>query len=218
MEVVLKEDIENLGHMGDVVKVKDGYARNYLLPRGLVVLANKKNLKALEHEQRMIAQRRERLTKEAQGISAKLAGVSLEFTAKAGEEGRLFGSVTTMDIEKALKEQGFDVERRRIVLDAPIKNVGDYEVPIRLRPEVMPSIKVKVVSEDQPEAEAQAAAADGQAEAVSAEAQPADVVAADAPSGHGEEPAVNVGEEVSKRASDYGRSNLESPGSASGER
>lgn len=183
MEVVLKEDIENLGHMGDVVKVKDGYARNYLLPRGLVVLANNRNLKALEHEQRMIAQRRERLTKEAQGISDKLAGVSLEFTAKAGEEGRLFGSVTTMDIEKALKEQGFEVERRRIVLDAPIKNVGDYEVPIRLRPEVMPSIKVKVMSEDQPEGgEAQTEAADGEAEAASAEA-----VGGEAPSSEGEE-------------------------------
>ena len=183
MEVVLKEDIENLGHMGDVVKVKDGYARNYLLPRGLVVLANNKNLKALEHEQRMIAQRRERLTKEAQGISDKLAGVSLEFTAKVGEEGRLFGSVTTMDIEKALKEQGFEVERRRIVLDAPIKNVGDYEVPIRLRPEVMPSIKVKVVSEDQSEGgEVPAEAADGEAEAVSA-----DAVDGEAPSSEGEE-------------------------------
>ena len=188
MEVVLKEDIENLGHMGDVVKVKDGYARNYLLPRGLVVLANKKNLKALEHEQRMIAQRRERLTKEAQGISAKLAGVSLEFTAKVGEEGRLFGSVTTMDIEKALKEQGFDVERRRIVLDAPIKNVGDYEVPIRLRPEVMPSIKVRVVSEDGPEAgdtETAAAAADAE---TAAEAQPAEAVDGEAASGEGAEP------------------------------
>ncbi len=183
MEVVLKEDIENLGHMGDVVKVKDGYARNYLLPRGLVVLANQKNLKALEHEQRMIAQRRERLTKEAQGISDNLAGVSLEFTAKVGEEGRLFGSVTTMDIEKALKEQGFEVERRRIVLDAPIKNVGDYEVPIRLRPEVMPSIKVKVMSEDQPEGgEAQAEAAVSEAETASAEA-----VDGDAPSSEGEE-------------------------------
>ncbi len=161
MEVVLKEDMENLGHMGDVVKVKDGYARNYLLPRGLVVPADKKSLKALEHEQRMIAQRRERLTKEAQGISDKLAGVSLEFAVKVGEEGRLFGSVTNMDIEKALKEKGFEVERRRIVLEAPIKAVGDYEVPIRLRPEVTPSIKVRVVSEDEPEAvEAEAAAAE----------------------------------------------------------
>ena len=152
MEVVLKEDIENLGHMGDVVKVKDGYARNYLLPRGLVVRADQRSLKALEHEQRMIAQRRDRLNKEAQGISEQLSKVSLEFTVKVGEEGRLFGSVTNMDIEKALKEQGVDVERRRIVLDAPIKNVGDYDVPIRLRPEVMPTIKVRVVSEDGPEA------------------------------------------------------------------
>ncbi len=168
MEVVLKEDIENLGHMGEVVKVKDGYARNYLLPRGLVVLANKKNLKALEHEQRMIGQRRDRLTKEAQGISETLSRVSLEFAVKVGEEGRLFGSVTNMDIEKALKEKGFDVERRRIVLHDPIKQVGDYEVPIRLRPEVTPSIKVKVVSEDEPEG--------GEVEtvAVAAEAPPDD--------------------------------------------
>lgn len=180
MEVVLKEDIENLGHMGDVVKVKDGYARNYLLPRGLVVLANKKNLKALEHEQRMIGQRRERLTKEAQGVGEKLAGVSLEFAAKVGEEGRLFGSVTTMDIEKALKEQGFEVERRRIVLDAPIKNVGDYEVPIRLRPEVMPSIKVKVVSEDGPEGGVDTATL-GESETSSGDAQ-------DPPTDDGQEP------------------------------
>ncbi len=185
MEVVLKEDIENLGHMGDVVKVKDGYARNYLLPRGLVVLANKKNLKALEHEQRMIGQRRERLTKEAQGISAQLAGVSLEFAVKVGEEGRLFGSVTNMDIEKALKEKGYDVERRRIVLHDPIKQVGDYEVPIRLRPEVMPSIKVKVVSEDGPEAV--------ETETVAAEPQPAE---AEAPVVEGEEVAP-AGEEPS---------------------
>lgn len=178
MEVVLKEDIDNLGHMGEVVKVKDGYARNYLLPRGLVVLANKKNLKALEHEQRMIGQRRVRLTKEAEGISAKLSQVSLEFAAKVGEEGRLFGSVTTMDIEKALKEKGYDVERRRIVLEAPIKAVGDYDVPIRLRPEVMPSIKVRVVSEDEPEA--------AEVEPAAVETQPAE--GEEASAGAGEEP------------------------------
>ena len=176
MEVVLKEDIDNLGHMGDVVKVKDGYARNYLLPRGLVVLADKKNLKALEHEQRMIAQSRERLTKEAHGISETLSRVSLKFAVKVGEEGRLFGSVTNMDIEKALKEKGFEVERRRIVLQDPIKQVGDYEVPIRLRPEVMPSIKVRVVSEDGPEA--------GEGEAAAG-------VEGEAPSGGGEESSVN---------------------------
>ena len=192
MEVVLKEDVENLGHMGDVVKVKDGYARNYLLPRGLVVEANKRNLKALEHEQRMIGQRRERLTKEAEGISNELAGVALEFTAKVGEEGRLFGSVTTMDIEKALKEKGIDVERRRIALDTPIKNVGDYDVPIRLRPEVVPTIKVKVVSEDQPEeGEAGTATTDGQAETAAAEAQPPEMAAAEAPGEVDEPPAAS---------------------------
>ena len=182
MEVVLKEDIENMGHMGDVVKVKDGYARNYLLPRGLVVLADKKNLKALEHEQRMIAQRRERLTKEAHGISETLSRVSLKFAVKVGEEGRLFGSVTNMDIEKALKEKGFEVERRRIVLQDPIKQVGDYQVPIRLRPEVMPSIKVKVVSEDEPE---------------KGEAATAAPVDGNTPSGEGEEPSAGVGGEPS---------------------
>ena len=180
MDVVLKEDIENLGHMGEVVKVKDGYARNYLLPRGLVVLANKKNLKGLEHEQRMIAQRREHLTKEAQGISETLSQVSLEFAVKVGEEGRLFGSVTNMDIEKALKEKGVEVERRRIVLADPIKQVGDYEVPIRLRPEVMPTIKVRVVSEDGPEG--------GDGEAATAEAETAEAADGEAPSGEGEEP------------------------------
>ena len=184
MDVVLKEDIENLGHMGEVVKVKDGYARNYLLPRGLVVLANKKNLKGLEHEQRMIAQRREHLTKEAQGISERLSQVSLQFAVKVGEEGRLFGSVTNMDIEKALKEKGIEVERRRIVLEDPIKQVGDYEVPIRLRPEVMPSIKVRVVSEDGPEG--------GEAEAAVAEAGDGE-----APSGEGEGPSADAGDDTS---------------------
>ncbi len=196
MEVVLREDIENLGHMGDVVKVRDGYARNYLLPRGLVVPANKKNLKALEHQQRMIGQRRERLTKEAEGISAKLAGVSLEFAAKVGEEGRLFGSVTSLDIEKALKERGFEVERRRIVLEAPIKAVGDYEVAVRLRPEVMPNIRVRVVSEDQPPGGAvESAAAGGQAEAVSAGVGPAP---AETPSGEANELSPGTGEEPSE--------------------
>lgn len=147
MEVVLREDIENLGRMGDVVRVKDGYARNYLLPRGLVVLADKKNLKAMEHEQRMIAQRRERLTREARSFGEKLSQVSLEFAAKVGEEGRLFGSVTNLDIEKALKAQGFEVDRRKILLDAPIKTVGEYDVPVRLGPEVTPTVKVKVAPE-----------------------------------------------------------------------
>lgn len=147
MEVVLKEDVAHLGDMGDVVRVRDGYARNYLLPRGLGVVATKKNLKTLEHEKRMIGQKKDRLIKEAQGDAAKLAAVSLSFAVKVGQEGRLFGSVTNQDIEKALKAEGFDIDRRKILLDEPIKVVGEYEVAVKLGPDVTPFVKVKVTPE-----------------------------------------------------------------------
>lgn len=148
MEVILKEDVPNLGQMGEVVRVRDGFARNYLLPRGLVLTANKKNLKAVEHQKRVIGDKRERLAKQAQTLAEKLMSLSLIISAKAGEEGKLFGSVTSMDIEKALKEKGFDVERRKIHLETPIKNLGDFEVPVRLAADVTASVKVSVVSEE----------------------------------------------------------------------
>ena len=147
MEVVLKEDIPNLGQMGEIVRVRDGYARNYLVPRGLVVVASKKNLKALEHEKRVIAQRRERMAKEARSVSDQLSNLTLEFPVKVGEEGRLFGSVTNQDIEKALQSKGMAVERRRILLPEPIKMVGEYEVPVRLAPDVTTHVKVTVLSD-----------------------------------------------------------------------
>lgn len=147
MEVILKEDIPNVGKMGEVVRVRDGYARNYLLPRGLVLEANKKNLKTFEHQKRVVASQKERVGKQAQTMAEKLAQVSIVISVKAGEEGKLFGSVTNMDIEKALKAKGVDVERRRIHLADPIKMVGDYEVPVRLTSEVQANIKVSVVSE-----------------------------------------------------------------------
>lgn len=148
MEVILKEDIPNLGKMGEVVRVRDGYARNYLLPRALVLVANKRNLKGFEHQKRVIATQRERVAKQAQGLSEKLAAVSLMIPVKVGEEGKLFGSVTNMDIEKALKAKGFDIERRKIHLDEPIKNLGDYEVPVRLAAEVTATVKVSVIAEE----------------------------------------------------------------------
>lgn len=148
MEVILKEDIVNLGKMGEVVRVRDGYARNYLLPRGLVLVANKKNLKGFEHQKRVIGAQRERVVKQAQGLSDKLAAVSLVIAVKTGEEGKLFGSVTNMDIERALREKGFDIERRKIHLDEPIKNLGDFEVPIRLAADVTATVKVSVVPEE----------------------------------------------------------------------
>lgn len=152
MDVVLKEDVFSLGKMGEVVRVKDGYARNYLLPRGLVLVANKRNLKALEHEKRVIAGKRERALSSAQSLSEKLSAVSLRIPAKVGEEGKLFGSVTNFHIEKALSEIGHTVERRKIHLPEPIKNVGEYEVPIRLANDVTANIKVSVVSEEEGQA------------------------------------------------------------------
>lgn len=148
MEVILKEDIVNLGKMGEVVRVRDGYARNYLLPRGLVLVANKKNLKGFEHQKRVVASQKERVVKQAETLSEKLAGAALTIAVKAGEEGKLFGSVTNIDIEKALRAKGFDIERRKIHLDEPIKSLGDYEVPVRLTADVTATVKVSVVSEE----------------------------------------------------------------------
>lgn len=147
MEVILKEDIVNLGKMGEVVRVRDGYARNYLLPRGLVIVANKKNVKAFEHQRRIVAEQRGRVLKQVQILGEKLAAVSLTIPVKAGEEGKLFGSVTNIHIEKVLREKGFEVERRKIHLVEPIKMLGDYEVPIRLAADVTAMVKVSVVSE-----------------------------------------------------------------------
>jgi len=147
MEVILKEDVPSLGKMGAVVRVRDGYARNYLLPRGLVLVADKKNLKMFEHQKRIITERRERILKQGQDLAEKLAAVSLSIAVKVGEEGKLFGSVTNMDIEKALKDTGFDIERRQIHLAEPIKTLGDYEVPIRLSADVTAPVKLSVVAE-----------------------------------------------------------------------
>lgn len=148
MEVILKEDIANLGKMGEVVRVRDGYARNYLLPRGLVLVANKKSLKGFEHQKRILAGRRERVVRQAQTLAEKLAATALAIPVKTGEEGRLFGAVTNIDIEKALRAKGLDVERRKIDLAEPIKNLGDFEVSIRLAADVTAMVKVSVVSEE----------------------------------------------------------------------
>ena len=147
MEVILKEDIPNVGKMGEVVRVRDGYARNYLLPRGLVLVADKKTLKTFEHQKRVVASQKDRVVKQAQTLADKLSQISLMIPVKAGEEGKLFGSVTNIDIERALKAKGFDVERRKIHLDTPIKVLGDYEVPVRFTSNVTAKVRVSVVSE-----------------------------------------------------------------------
>ncbi|HYY25338.1 MAG TPA: 50S ribosomal protein L9 [Candidatus Udaeobacter sp.] len=148
MEVILKEDIANLGKIGEIVRVRDGYARNYLLPRGLVLVANKKNVATFEHQKKLVADQKQKIIKEAQAVGDQLAGVSLTVAMRAGEEGRLFGSVTNIQIEKALKAKGLNVERRKIHLPEPIKNLGEYEVPIRLAADVTVPLKLSVVAED----------------------------------------------------------------------
>lgn len=148
MEVILKEDIANVGKIGEIVRVRDGYARNYLLPRGLVLIANKKNLKTFEHQKKMVADQKQKIIRHAQAVGDQLAGVSLTIAMRTGEEGRLFGSVTNIQIEKALKSRGLNVDRRKIQLNEPIKTLGEYEIPIRLAADVTVPLKLSVVSED----------------------------------------------------------------------
>ena len=147
MEEILKEDILNLGKIGELVRVRDGYARNYLLPRGLVLIANKKNLKTFDHQKKLVADQKQKIMRQAQSAADQLTGVSLVIPMKVGEEGRLFGSVTNIQIEKALKAKGLNVDRRKIHLDEPIKTVGDYEVPVRLAADLTVPLKLSVVSD-----------------------------------------------------------------------
>ncbi len=148
MEVILKEDIVNVGKIGEVVRVRDGYARNYLLPRGLVLIANKKNLKTFEHQKKIVGEQKQKIMRQAQAIGEELVGVTVSIPMRAGEEGKLFGSVTNIHIEKALKAKGLNVDRRKIQLDEPIKTLGDFEVPVRLTADLSVPIKVAVVAED----------------------------------------------------------------------
>ncbi|MEA2624521.1 MAG: large subunit ribosomal protein [Candidatus Binatota bacterium] len=148
MEVILQQDVDKLGKMGEVVRVKPGYARNYLLPRGLALLADSKNLRVLEHQKRMVASRRAKVKKAAEDVAQTLANVAIEIPARAGEEDRLFGSVTNIDVQAKLAERGFDVDRKKILLESPIKALGQYSVPLNLGPDVRVEIKVTVVREE----------------------------------------------------------------------
>jgi large subunit ribosomal protein L9 len=144
VQVILNEDMPNLGRPGDVVKVRAGYARNYLLPRGLAVEANSRNLRAFEHQKATAMVKREALKNQAMGLKERLEALQLNVSARAGEEGKLFGSVTNIDLERALREHGFEVDRRRILLSEPIKQLGDYTVVVRLQPEVEANLKLNV--------------------------------------------------------------------------
>lgn len=147
MEVILRQAVDNLGHTGDIVQVSAGFARNFLLPRGLAYEATQGNKKRLEQERsRLEAAENERRGK-AQELATKLEQVSLTFSARVGEEGKLFGSVTSADIATELEKQGLHVERRMIDLHEPIKSLGVYRVPVRLHADVKPEVRVWVIKQ-----------------------------------------------------------------------
>jgi large subunit ribosomal protein L9 len=148
MQVILKQRLENLGHAGEVVSVKPGYARNYLIPQGFAYEATEANLRRIERERAQIEKRGAEEVTEARERAGKIEGTSVTFSARAGEEGKLFGSITSADIAEKLAEQGIEIDRRQIVLDEPLKALGVFAVPIRLHAEVRPEIKVWVIKEE----------------------------------------------------------------------
>ncbi|MFI5232335.1 MAG: 50S ribosomal protein L9 [Gemmatimonadales bacterium] len=145
MEVILRQAVDKLGHPGDIVKVSAGYARNFLLPRGVAYEATAGNKKRIAQEKDRLQAAENARVASAQEFAAKLESVSLTFSARVGEEGKLFGSVTPSDIAEQLKAQGLDVEKRMIDLHEPIRALGVYKVPIKLHADVKPEIKVWVI-------------------------------------------------------------------------
>ncbi|GBE14465.1 MAG TPA: 50S ribosomal protein L9 [Proteobacteria bacterium] len=153
MKIILLEDVSSLGKMGDTVEVRQGYARNYLFPRELAVQATSRNIKSQEHQLHALRRKVEKTRIDAQSFAEKLSEVSLTLTRKAGDGGRLFGSVTNMDIGEALAAEGIDIDRRNILLEDNIKELGEFEVPIKLHQDVSATVKVAVVEEAKSDAQ-----------------------------------------------------------------
>jgi large subunit ribosomal protein L9 len=147
MKVILKENVENLGKTGDLVKVSDGYARNFLLPRNLVIVADENNVAAMEHHKKSLAKKRDRERTEAQDVAKKLEQFSCTIARKVGENEKLFGSVTNADIAEVLNKAGYKVDRKQIHLVEPIKQLGVVTVPVKLSTDVTAQVKVWVVQE-----------------------------------------------------------------------
>ena len=148
MQVILRGALEHLGGAGDVVNVKPGYARNYLIPQGLAFEATEANVRRIDREKAQVVKRANEDLQAARQRAAAFEGVSVTFTARAGEEGKLFGSITSADIAEKLAEQGIEVDRKQIQLEEPIKALGVFSVAVRLHAEVRPELKVWVIKED----------------------------------------------------------------------
>lgn len=154
MKVILREDVDKLGRMGDLVNVADGYARNFLLPRNMAALATTKNIKSLEHEKRVIADRVKKEKMAAEEEAKKISAVSVSIPVQVGEEGKLFGSVTSKDIADAIAAQGFEIDKRRIQLEKPIKEIGTFMVPVKVHHDVTAQVKVEVIKSEEAAPEA----------------------------------------------------------------
>ncbi len=148
IQVVLKDDVDNLGKSGELVRVRPGYARNYLLPRGLAALATRGNIAQVEHEKKVATARAAKLRGDAESVAKRLEGTVLEIAMAAGEGDKLFGSIGTKDIAEALAKKGHEIDRKKIVLADNIKTLGEHDVPVKLGYEVTATIKVKVVRQD----------------------------------------------------------------------
>jgi large subunit ribosomal protein L9 len=146
IQVVLQQDVEKVGKSGDLIRVRPGFARNYLLPRQLAVPATTAAVHRIEHEKAVALARAEKAKKEAHDLAGGLGALSIKISQKAGEDGRLFGSVTAKDLENALRAQGFAIDRRKIQLGEPIKSVGNYEIQVKLVSDVAATLKVEVVA------------------------------------------------------------------------
>ncbi len=147
MKIILTEDMPSLGGIGDIVEVADGYGRNYLIPSGKALIANKANLKKWEEKRKIVEVQKIKDREKAEALAESIASITCEFYMKAGEEGKLYGSVTSMDIANYLEEKGIKIDRKRIQLDEPIKSLGEFDVPIKLHSEVTAQIKVVVLPE-----------------------------------------------------------------------
>lgn len=145
MELILKEDIAGLGYKNDVVNVKPGYGRNYLIPQGFAVIANESNKKVLAENVRQASHKADKIKKDAENLAEAIGNAVLEIAAKAGETGRIFGSVTSLQISEALKAKGFNVDRKKIALPAEVKTLGDYEATLDLHKDVKHKVAFKVI-------------------------------------------------------------------------
>ena len=184
MKVILQENIDSLGYMGDVLDVADGYARNYLLPRQKAMEANPRNVKALEHAKRVTVHKAKKVEHELQDLATKLSKVALTFPVQTGQEDKLFGSVTTKDLEAGLSAEGFDVDRRKIQLANPLKELGTFSVGVKLHRDIVANVSVSLVK--------QGGEAEAEDETQASEAATDDAVApADAP--ESQDPSASLG-------------------------